>query len=584
MENSPNEHQRYVMVQKEGGSGVKNIPFQSRIGTKLILGFLIVAVITGIVGYLSLSYSQIIGEKFHLLVLHTLPAINSLKEIKAAALDIEAETENYVFSPDTNKGKVLQEIVNQKSKFNNNLSIYEEFVNKYFPEETDLNESIHSTWNKFVLYSDQLVQLRQSVPLSSALPPSQLRQALNLEDEFQKSEDGLFAAIDKAISNEVDEVARRTSAVDTAIRDSSIVTIFSIIISVIAAVAFGLFFARYISKPISNLEQASIEIGKGDYVTACKFLSKTHRSDEIGKLSLEIEKMRQSIESMRTNLDKLVVQRTRELEIKNQALIEKEKELYRANEELIKTELAKEQFMSMVSHELKTPLTPLKMYSDMFLKTKVLGELTDKQKQAMKMMHNNVSKLEMLVSDVMDVYKLDIGKLKLNKKEVWISELVEENMSELQPLMKEKQIKFESIIDPHASNIAVVCDSKRVSQVIVNLVNNSVDFVPEKGGQIAIMVSTNETHDCVLFTVQDNGIGIPPEKVDNLFKSFYQIDTSITRKHGGTGLGLAICKGIIEAHGGKIWVDKDYLNGTSISFSIPVSETTVAEKKNHDRL
>lgn len=104
-------------------SGSDKIPFHSRIGTKLIIGFLIIASITGLVGYFSLNYSQTVGDKFHLLVLHSLPAIDSLKEIKASALNIEADTEKYVFSPSENKVQILQEITNQKSRFKNNLSI-----------------------------------------------------------------------------------------------------------------------------------------------------------------------------------------------------------------------------------------------------------------------------------------------------------------------------------------------------------------------------------------------------------------------------------------------------------------------------
>ena len=172
---------------------------------------------------------------------------------------------------------------------------------------------------------------------------------------------------------------------DAAINSSSLVTLSSIIVSVIVAVVFGLFFSRYISIPISNLKQASIQIGNGDYVTACKFLSKTHRGDEISKLSSEIEKMRQSIESKKTNLDALVDQRTKELEIKNQELFEREKDLGRINIELVKTELAKDEFLSMVSHELKTPLTPLKMYAEILLKTNRFGVLNEKQLKAVKM-------------------------------------------------------------------------------------------------------------------------------------------------------------------------------------------------------
>ena len=237
---------------------------------------------------------------------------------------------------------------------------------------------------------------------------------------------------------------------DTAISSSSLVTIFSIIISVIVAIVFGLYFSRYISNPISNLKDAATQIGIGDYVAACKFLSKTQRGDEIGKLSSGIERMRQSIESMKKNLDKLVEQRTKEVETKNAELLEREKDLEKVNQELVTTELAKEEFISMVSHELKTPLTPLKMYVEMFLKTNRLGGLNEKQLKAMKMIHHSVSKLELLINDIFDVYKLDIGRLKLNKKPIEVTRLVQENISELEPITKDKQIEFKAEIIPPA--------------------------------------------------------------------------------------------------------------------------------------
>ena len=365
---------------------------------------------------------------------------------------------------------------------------------------------------------------------------------------------------------------------DVAINSSSLVTFSSIIVSVIVAVVFGLFFSRYISNPISNLKQASIQIGKGDYVTACKFLSKTHRRDEIGKLSSEIEKMRQSIESMKTNLDKLVNQRTKELEIKNKELFEREKDLEKVNQELVTTELAKEEFISMVSHELKTPLTPLKMYVEMFLKTNRLGGLNEKQLKAMKLIHRNISKLELLINDIFDVYKLDIGRLRLTTKSVEVARLVEENVAELQPLTEDKEIEFKAEIISPSDKVKVLCDQKRIDQVIANLVKNSVDFVPDRGGKITIRAEADEMTQNVMFTIEDNGIGIPLEKMDNLFKTFYQVDTSLSRKHGGTGLGLVICKGIIESHGGKIWIDRNYTHGTSIKFTLPVASIDTLDK------
>jgi signal transduction histidine kinase len=551
------------------GNGSK-IPFYSRIGTKLIVGFLIIATITGIVGYVSLNYTQTVGEKFHLLARQSLPTIDSLKEMKVAALNIEADTNEFGFTPGGNSGEALRQLTDQKNKFNESFDIYEDFVTRYFPDETDLKESIRNAANAFFETSDKLVELRQSA-LSSAptLSPSQALEASTIKKET--AEDALFEEIDTAIANERNEVQERGEAVDAAINSSSVVTLSSIILSVIVAVVFGLFFSRYISNPISNLKQASIQIGKGDYISACKFLSKTHRRDEIGKLSSDIEKMRQSIESMKTNLDALVNQRTKELEMKNQELFEREKDLERINKELVTIELSKEEFISMVSHELKTPLTPLKMYVEMFLKTDRLGGLNEKQLKAMKMIHKSISKLELLINDIFDVYKLDIGRLKLNKKSIEVARLVQDNISELEPLTEDKQIEFKSEIIPPTDKVNVLCDPKRVDQVIANLVKNSVDFVPEEGGKITIRAETDEIAQNVTFTVEDNGIGIPVDKMDNLFKTFYQVDTTLSRKHGGTGLGLVICKGIIESHGGKLWIDRKYTPGTSIKFTLPIA-------------
>ena len=144
--------------------------------------------------------------------------------------------------------------------------------------------------------------------------------------------------------------------------------------------------------------------------------------------------------------------------------------------------------------------------------------------------------------------------------------------------MKAKNIRFISIVNVSGS---VLCDPVRISQVLFNLVNNAVDHVPEQGGEITIRVDedltyskmrfndiVNKEHKSVIFTVEDNGIAIQPENMEGLFKKFYQIDAGLARNFGGTGLGLAICKGIIDSHGGKIWIDSSYRNGVSFKFSL----------------
>ena len=117
-------------------------------------------------------------------------------------------------------------------------------------------------------------------------------------------------------------------------------------------------------------------------------------------------------------------------------------------------------------------------------------------------------------------------------------------------------------------NGKVYCDERRIDQVITNLIKNAIDFVPANTGKITLGVENDENS--IIFSVQDNGSGIPQDKIDKLFQKFYQIDTTMTRKHGGTGLGLTICKGIVEAHGGNIWVDRTYTIGSRFIFTLPL--------------
>lgn len=343
-------------------------------------------------------------------------------------------------------------------------------------------------------------------------------------------------------------------------------------ILIIGILVLVLYFVARILRPISALTQATSEIEKGNLDVSVK----RKGNDELSVLSDSFNSMVNSIKRYNERQNEL----TKALEFKNDELTETEKDLRRANEELVNTETAKEEFLSMISHELKTPLTPLKMYAEMLLTIRSVGELNEKQLKAMKMILRSISQLELLVNDIFDVYKLDIGKLKLTKKVVQVASLVKENLSELGLLMQDKQIQFNAEIIPPSEKVNVLCDPRRIGQVLANLIKNSVDFVPDKGGRITIRTEagySKQTNDgnsnYVVFTIEDNGSGMPFEKITNLFKKFYQVDTSTKRKHGGTGLGLAICKGIVEGHGGKIWVDTKHTQGTMIKFMLPIADS-----------
>ena len=339
------------------------------------------------------------------------------------------------------------------------------------------------------------------------------------------------------------------------------------------AIGVTIIAVRKITSPITYLKNSALELSKGNFSKEIMI----EGSNEVKDLSISLEVMRRNIENAKKNLIRKVRERTKDLERANEELRTKEFQVNSINKELRISNRAKEEFLSMISHELKTPITPMKLYIEMMQKGDKSENLNEFQRKALTIMHRNILKLETIIDDIFTVYKLELNSFPINKEITNIGELVENNMLALSPLMRDKNIRFISIVNATGS---VLCDPVRISQVLFNLVNNAVDHVAEKGGEITIRVdedlnptrvSSNDNidkhHKSVIFTVEDNGIGIKPENIESLFKKFYQIDTGLRRKFGGTGLGLAICKGIIESHGGKIWIDSSYRNGASFKFS-----------------
>jgi len=223
----------------------------------------------------------------------------------------------------------------------------------------------------------------------------------------------------------------------------------------------------------------------------------------------------------------------------------------------------KQEFLAMITHELKTPLQPIQGFCEM-LKDPDMGELNEDQKEAVDEIYNNSEELLHLIENVLNAQKIELNKLKFNIQEITVDEFMEGRYKSLLSLMVEKGIKF---VNSTEKGLVVKGDVKKLNEVLVNLVQNSVDFVPDKNGRIEIGAKHQDKE--VLFYVKDNGKGIPKDMIKNMFKKFYQIDSSYTRKHGGSGLGLAICKGYIEGLDGKIWVESEPNVETIFYFILP---------------
>jgi signal transduction histidine kinase len=240
-------------------------------------------------------------------------------------------------------------------------------------------------------------------------------------------------------------------------------------------------------------------------------------------------------------------------------------ELKRTNIELRRKDKLKDEFLSMTSHELKTPLTPIIGWCGALKTPRILGHLAPQQRAAVDTIESNAVKLEKMISDMLDAQKLELNEMKFVVGEVQVDLLFNKIKKDFEPLLKEKNIQF--TISTETSGIRLLSDEARILQVLSALLYNSIDFVPKTGGRIKVTAETRYNN--VVFCVEDNGPGIPKDKQEFLFKKFYQVDTSLTRKHGGTGLGLAISKGIVTQLGGTIWVETEEGKGSNFYFSLP---------------
>ncbi|TBR22969.1 MAG: hypothetical protein EPO63_06525 [Candidatus Nitrosotenuis sp.] len=224
--------------------------------------------------------------------------------------------------------------------------------------------------------------------------------------------------------------------------------------------------------------------------------------------------------------------------------------------QLKQVDTQKEEFSAMVTHELKTPLVPIIGYCKM-LKNKMLGELNSEQLESIDTIDKNAKRLESLISDIMDVRKLDLNKMKFEIEDVSIDEFFE-GLNTSYKVLREKGKDFTTSLPTRG--LTIKTDKTRLRQSLDNLISNAIKFTPEKDGKIEVGAKKEDNK--IIFYVKDNGIGIPKDKQANLFRKFYQIDTSERRKAGGTGLGLAISKGIVEKLNGRIWVESDGNSGS----------------------
>lgn len=226
----------------------------------------------------------------------------------------------------------------------------------------------------------------------------------------------------------------------------------------------------------------------------------------------------------------------------------------------------KSEFIATVSHELRTPLTSINMAVDI-MSQEVLGKINEHQRDMLATAKDDCERLTKLVKELLDMSRLESGKYELKRERINLRSLVEEALKPLRLQFREKGIRLETEIP--ADTPEVPGDHRQLSWVVANLVSNALRYTPADG---TVTVHSDLMSDCVRVSVKDSGRGIPPDAVEVIFDKFVQIKQSTDATPGSVGLGLAIAKEVVEAHGGKIWVESSVGRGSTFFFTIPRSE------------
>ena len=344
--------------------------------------------------------------------------------------------------------------------------------------------------------------------------------------------------------------------------------VIAIIFLLILMAIIGFIFSAVLTKPVQALYVAAVEIMKGnwDYKIDVKTGDEIEQFADAFKEMVFTIKSKQSelirakneLEALSKSLEEKVSARTTDLTIAKDKLDNYSKELERAL-------MIKSDFVSMASHELRTPLAAIKEGIGIVLEGKT-GPVTAQQIEFLGMAKRNVDRLARLINDILDLQKLEQGKMIIKIRDNDINETISEVCEVMTPVAKEKKLKIIKSLSADIPKIGF--DKDKMIQVLMNLISNAVKFTI-KG---AITISTIRDNNVVQISVADTGVGIKEADIQYLFQKFSQLEVGLERKPGGTGLGLIISKEIIEKHKGRIWVETKFGEGTTFFFTIPIKE------------
>jgi signal transduction histidine kinase len=349
------------------------------------------------------------------------------------------------------------------------------------------------------------------------------------------------ALVAKLVAAERERMVSLRAAVAGANLRSLVLTGVFAAVSLTVALTCGFVISWSFILPIRRVEAFLRDVTAGQLGATMSVANR----DELGALVAQLNLMSQELQRL--------------LEGQQQAAAE----LRRLNERLAHASRAKSEFLANMSHELRTPMNAILGFTEM-LRDGIYGEIPPELEEPLADIQTNGRHLLRLINDVLDLSKIEAGRMELALGEYSVADVVEAVRTSLRSLAAERGLEFVARIPPEAP--PAWGDAKRIAQCLMNLAGNALKFTRQ--GRVEISVEVDG--DAFMFRVTDTGIGIPKEELENVFAEFRQVDATVTREFGGTGLGLSITKKFVEMHGGRIGVESVLGQGSTFWFTIPI--------------
>jgi len=499
---------------------------KSSVHAKLVTGFMLVTLLVVAMGGLSLqaitkmSHQSILLDEAH-------KRVEWSRQIQhALALQMNFTAMALLLRDEATVEKILRE----NNRFNNILALIAEAA---VPEEQNVIQRIRVAQGEALTAVADIANLLRDGKVSDAMN-LQLSKGYPLYEQ-------IAGLVDQVVIVEQSKMTGLRANVAAATRRTQILMGVFVVSAIVLALLLGFVISWSFILPVRKAHGFLTEVAKGNFQATIDVPNR----DEFGDLAERMNQMSMELHNLYEN-QRAAAQ---ELQILNDRLTEASK--------------AKSEFLANMSHELRTPMNAILGFLEMLL-DEIYGEVPPHLREPLIDVQVNGKHLLNLINDVLDLSKIEAGRMELVLGEYSVQDVVETVRTSLQSLALEKGLGFDAAAEDDIP--LAFGDGRRITQCLMNLVGNALKFC--KRGRVAVWVERQG--DDLLYHVSDTGIGIPREELKNIFTEFQQVDTAITREFSGTGLGLNITKKFVEMHGGRIWVESELGKGSNFFFSIPL--------------